>query len=88
MGRGITKPKQTEPQSQPGPEPQPQHKNNLKAYSPDQLLRAREVAMVLGLSKTSAYRLIYTKELPAVRFGKSVRVKYQDLEEFIENNRQ
>ena len=63
-------------------------KSEQKKYSPEQLLRAVDVAKYLGVSKTCAYRLIQIQELPAIRFGKSVRVRFDDLEKFIENNRQ
>jgi excisionase family DNA binding protein len=55
--------------------------------SPKTILRASEVATYLKISRTAAYRLIQLKELPAIRFGGSVRVKMEDLENFITNNR-
>lgn len=47
------------------------------------LLRADEVARLLNVSKTQAYRLMLS-ELPAVRFGgNTVRVRLSDLENYI-----
>lgn len=47
------------------------------------LLRAQDVARVLNISRSLAYRLLDTGQIPTVRIGKAVRVKPQDLEEFI-----
>lgn len=47
------------------------------------LLKAEEVARMLSVSKTQAYRLMLS-ELPAVRFGgNTVRVRLSDLEAYI-----
>lgn len=47
------------------------------------LLKAAEVARLLNVSRTQAYRLM-TTELPAVRFGgNTVRVRLVDLEKYI-----
>ena len=51
-----------------------------------QLLQAADVAQALKVSKGCVYQLIRTGELPAVKFGKSVRVRPQDLEAFIADN--
>lgn len=48
------------------------------------LLKAADVARVLQVSKTEAYRLMHS-EIPTVRFGKqTVRVRLSDLQRFIE----
>ncbi len=50
-------------------------KKNLKAYfSPD------ELAERLGLSKATIYRLANKGELPARKYGRSVRFKIDDIE--------
>lgn len=46
------------------------------------LLKVKDVAAILGISKASAYRLMRT-QIPAVRFGRTVRVRQEDLERFI-----
>jgi excisionase family DNA binding protein len=49
----------------------------------EQLLRAEDVAKVLNVSRTQAYRLM-RESLPVVRFGgATVRVRLSDLESFI-----
>lgn len=48
-----------------------------------QLLEASDVAQALKISKSHVYMLIRTGELNAVKFGKSVRVRQEDLEGFI-----
>lgn len=50
---------------------------------PEPLLRLQEVARILNISKSAAYRLALT-ELPSIRFGrKTVRVRKADLERYI-----
>jgi excisionase family DNA binding protein len=52
-------------------------------YRDDELLKAQDVARILGVSKTQVYRLLAT-ELPCVRFGgATVRVRQADLEAYI-----
>jgi excisionase family DNA binding protein len=49
----------------------------------DRLIKAAEVAQILQISKSQAYRLMMT-ELPCVRFGSgTVRVKSEDLQRYI-----
>ncbi len=50
------------------------------------LLRAREVAEVLQVSRSLAYRLIQMGSIPSVRVNHSVRVRYCDLQTFIQKN--
>ena len=50
------------------------------------LLKAEEVASLLGISKSFVYTLIRKGQLPAIRFGAAVRVKPDDLERFIQDN--
>jgi len=60
--------------------------NQSNPYTGHRLLKAGEVAACLNVSRSFAYHLIQTGELPTVRLGKSVRVRPQDLEAFIEQN--
>ena len=78
MGRGAD----SLQQKQPIPDPQ----NDPKSYSTNQLLRAAEVAKYLDISKPEAYKLIKIGEFPVIRIGRLVRVKFSDLENFIEEN--
>lgn len=48
------------------------------------LLKASDVARLLNISRTSAYRLMREGELPSVRFGAGiVRVRLADLEAYV-----
>lgn len=53
--------------------------------STTQLLKLSQVAERLQISRTQAYRLAATGEIPSVRFGRAtVRVRPEDLEWFIQ----
>lgn len=53
----------------------------------ERLLKAEEVASILGISRSKAYMMMRRKEIPTVTIGRNVRVSHKDLEEFIEQNR-
>ena len=48
-----------------------------------QLLKCTEVAQILNISKGAAYRLVQQGQIPSVKFNTTVRVKPEDLEDFI-----
>jgi len=50
------------------------------------LLRAGEVAKMLGLSRSKAYAMMAAHLVPTVRFGRSVRVPSSALEAWIKAN--
>jgi excisionase family DNA binding protein len=50
----------------------------------DHLLTYRQAAEVLGVSERTIWTLVDQKSLPAVRFGRSVRIDPADLRRFIE----
>ena len=50
------------------------------------LLKANEVASYLNISRSKVYSLMQRGELRTVRFGGSVRVRPEDLRDFIEQN--
>ena len=50
------------------------------------LLKAEEVAELLSVSRSFAYALMQSGQLPTVHLGRSVRVRPEDLEEFIQLN--
>ena len=52
----------------------------------DKLLRAEEVARILGISRSFAFLLMRRGDITTVRIGRSVRVRPQDLEMFISQN--
>lgn len=50
------------------------------------LLKPREVAGLLNVSRSYAYQLLQSGAIPTVHIGKSRRVRPQDLEVYIEHN--
>jgi excisionase family DNA binding protein len=46
-------------------------------------LTVAEVAAVMRVSKMTVYRLVHNGELPAVRVGRSFRVKEKDVDEYL-----
>jgi excisionase family DNA binding protein len=50
------------------------------------LLRATEVATVLGLGRSKVYDMMKRGQLPVVRIGKAVRVPAHALEEWIKTH--
>ena len=46
-------------------------------------LTVAEVAAMMRVSKMTVYRLVHDGRLPAVRVGRSFRVKEEDVEEYI-----
>lgn len=51
------------------------------------LLTATEVAKILNVSKSFAYRLIQSGEISNISIGRSVRVREEDLNEFVSEHR-
>lgn len=52
---------------------------------PEKLLKAEDIAELLSISRTAAYRLLRDGALPSVRFGGgTVRVRPADLAAFIQ----
>jgi excisionase family DNA binding protein len=52
----------------------------------NKLLRATEVAEILDISRSMAYRLIQTGEIRSVHIGMARRVRLEDLQGYIETN--
>ncbi|MEW6406633.1 MAG: helix-turn-helix domain-containing protein [Chloroflexota bacterium] len=52
----------------------------------EHLLKGDEVARILNISRSQAYKLMQQGEIPTVRIGRSVRVRYESLWNFIEEN--
>jgi excisionase family DNA binding protein len=50
------------------------------------LLKADEVAQILGVSRSYAFLLMRRGDIATVRIGRSVRVRPQDLEGYISQN--
>lgn len=54
---------------------------------PDRLLTYREAGEILGVTERTIWTFVNRGELPAVRFGRSVRIDPVDLREFIERSK-
>ena len=52
-----------------------------------QLLSVQEVSEVLGIGRSWVYQQIRSGEMPSVHLGGSVKVKREDLEQYIEKHR-
>ena len=52
-----------------------------------QLLSVSEVGELLGMGRSWVYNQIKSGEIPSVQLGGSVKVKREDLEEYIHNHR-
>ncbi len=61
-------------------------KDTLFPENTPKLLYVTEAASVLRVSRAYAYRLVARGELPSVRIGKSVRVPYRALLDYIERH--
>ena len=51
------------------------------------LLKAPDVAKILNVSRTQAYRLMQEGQIQTVKFGSCVRCTLADIEYFIETHR-
>ena len=60
----------------------------LRGAHEDRLLTINETADYLRLSRAKTYTMAATGELPAVRFGRSVRVPVAALDEWIKEQTQ
>jgi len=52
------------------------------------LLNAQDVAVALNMGLSTVYMLVERGELPSIRIGRSVRIRLDDLEKFIESKAQ
>jgi excisionase family DNA binding protein len=51
------------------------------------LLTVAEICLILQVSRSKAYAIMQSKEIPVVQIGKCVRVCFEDLEEYIRTHR-
>jgi len=63
-------------------------KGQPMASDPKRLLTAKEAAKILSISNTKMYHMMQVREIPVVRFGRSVRLREEDLDEFIIRQRE
>ena len=52
-----------------------------------QLLSIAEVCRTLGMGKSWTYRRLKRGEIPSVKLGRSIKVKREDLQEYLESRR-
>ena len=45
----------------------------------------KEVSDMVGISEAEIIRMVMLKKLPAIRIGKAIRIKEEDLEKFLDN---
>lgn len=63
------------------------NENAIDTNDIKKLLKPQDVATILNVSRSFAYLLLQSGQLPIVRLGKSVRVRVEDIEAFIKANR-
>ncbi len=51
------------------------------------LMTARQIAEFLQVSRSKAYRMMELRQIPVIQIGKNLRVRLDDLEEFIRTHR-
>ncbi len=51
------------------------------------LLSIPEVCQELGMGKSWVYKRLKSGEIPSVKLGRSIKVKYEDLEQYLESQR-
>ena len=54
---------------------------------PPELLSMVQVGEALGMGKSWTYRRVKSGEIPSVKLGRSIKVKREDLEEYLESRR-
>jgi excisionase family DNA binding protein len=52
----------------------------------DAFFTAKDIAKTLKISNALSYKLIASGQIRGVRFGRTVRVRQEDLEQFISEN--
>ncbi len=63
------------------PQERPQQRQGLD------LLSIPELCQELGMGKSWVYRRLHSGEIPSVKLGRSIKVKREDLEEYLESRR-
>ena len=61
-------------------------KNAKNRMAQIRLLKAMDVADILNISRSMAYRLMQSENIPTVHLGKAIRVRPEDLDAFIRKN--
>ncbi len=60
---------------------------HLQSGTAFQLLSIPEVCQELGMGKSWVYRRLKSGEIPSVKLGHNIKVKREDLEQYLENQR-
>ena len=53
----------------------------------EKLLTRTEVQEILRISQSKIYRLIREKRIPSIRVGKTYRIRWSDLDEYLETEK-
>lgn len=61
-------------------------KGQEKTGKQNAILTADEVAKVLRISKSKVYRMMQLGEISSVKFGRTSRIRLEDLQNFIRNH--
>jgi len=64
-----------------GPPDRPQGQRSMD------LLSIPDVCQELGMGKSWVYRMIKSREIPSVKLGHNLKVKREDLEQYLESQR-
>jgi len=78
----------TKPEMAFQPSPNARHSpvTTIAPSRPESILKASEVAQILGISKAKAYKLMQQGEIRSIQFDRTTRVRRQDLDEFIKTH--
>ena len=52
----------------------------------EKFIKAKDIAEILRVSPALAFRLIATGQIPALRFGRTVRIRESDFEKFVSSH--
>lgn len=52
------------------------------------LITVEEAAQMLSIGRTKMYELINNEGFPVIRFGKAVRIRPSDMQEWLENRKE
>ena len=63
-------------------------KNQATPFRQKEILTAEEVADILRISKAKVYQMMRVGEIPSVKFGRTSRVRLEDLSNFIQQHRE
>ncbi len=65
----------------------PREASGLSTGRAPELLSMAEVCEALGMGKSWTYRRVKSGEIPSVKLGRSIKVKREDLDEYLESHR-